>query len=89
MADDKKKYNPRFGHGYSKDLKSGKKAIMVTLSKENLDALMKNVQIGSTLMLTYNKVTQYGNDHYFCDILPPQTEEQKKFAKKAATSDLD
>ncbi len=83
-----KKFSPSFGHGYGTVLKTGRKAIRVTLTKENLDTLMKNVQIGSTLLLTFNKETKFGNDHYFCDILPPMTENQKNF-KKQASSDLD
>ena len=81
-----KKYNPSFGQGFTDERFKG--AIVVTVTPEDLDSLVKNVQVGSKLLIRYNKDTKYGNKHYFTEILPPFKGE-KKAAKKAEASDLD
>ena len=84
-----KKFNPNFGQGFT-DERFGEGAIKVKVTEENFDSIMKNVQVGSTLLLKPNKVTSYGNTHYFTEIVPPYKGETKaKPARKAANTDLD
>ncbi len=89
MSEEKKKpFNPSFGDGYSND-SFGEGSILIKLSPENLDSLMKNTQAGSSLLVRFNKETKYGNKHYFCDILPPLDKKNYKPKAKTAGSDLD
>ena len=81
------KKNPSFGQGFS-DERFGEGSIKITITEENLDSLVKNVQVGSTLLVRFNRETKFGNKHYFCDILPPYNGE-KKSTRKATSGDLD
>jgi hypothetical protein len=65
-----KKWNPKFGSGFTNDA-FGEGAILVQIDAEAFDSLMKNVQVGSALLLRKNKVTTKGNTHYWTEILPP------------------
>ncbi len=88
----KKPYNPSLGGAFTNDkfAKNGKDGIKIDITSENYDVLMKNLQIGSAILLRYNKVTQKGNDHYFVEMLPPMAPRQDyKGAKAAAASDID
>lgn len=87
MSDTKKKFNPKVGNGFSND-KFGTGSIIVKVDKEGFDAVMKNLQVDSSILLKFNKQTSTGNNHYFCEILPPFTGNKKAVAK-ATASDLD
>lgn len=81
MPAPKKAFNPKFGNGFTNE-KFGEGSILVRIDADALDSLMKNVQVGSSLLLRKNKVTSKGNTHYFTEILPPYT-------PKKGNSDLD
>jgi hypothetical protein len=86
-----RKFNPTVGHGFEND-KFGKGAIIVKIDAEGLKVLTENVQIGSSLLLKFNKTTTYGNKHYFCEVLPPYTGKvggKLKTSGSQETSDLD
>lgn len=83
----KGKFNPKIGNGFENN-KFGEGSILVNVDAEGLDVLMKNVQVGSSILLKYNKVTSRGNKHYFAEVLPPYNPTTTK-SKKATTSDLD
>lgn len=82
------KFNPSVGHGFTND-KFGKDAILVKIDVEGLKAVSENLQVGSTLLLKFNKVTSQGNKHYFCEILPPYTPPKTTDKTPVATGDLD
>lgn len=84
-----KKFNPKIGNGFSNDA-FGEGSILVNVDAEGLDAVMKNLQVGSAILLKYNKVTTKGNKHYFAEILPPWKGAAKAGGAKAkAANDLD
>jgi hypothetical protein len=66
----KSKFNPKLGNGFE-NAKFGEGSILVNIDAAGLDAAMKNLQVGSSILLKYNKVTTKGNKHYFAEILPP------------------
>lgn len=70
MTEKKTKFNPKIGNGFSND-KFGEGSILINVDAEGLDTVMKNLQVGSAILLKYNKVTTKGNKHYFAEILPP------------------
>lgn len=81
------KYNPKLGSGFSND-KFGEGSILVSIDADGLNAAMNNLQVGSTILLRYNKVTTKGNKHYFAEILPPMGAKSTT-VKTGATSELD
>lgn len=87
----KGKFNPKIGNGFE-NTKFGEGSILVNVDQEGFDAVMKNLQVGSSLLLKFNKVTAKGNKHYFAEILPP-LENNKTVAKRPeglkSGSDLD
>lgn len=87
-----RKFNPKIGHGFSND-KFGEGSVLVKIEAEGLAAITQNLQVGSTILLKYNKVTTKGNKHYFVEILPPLVDDPrsagKAKAKKTSYSDLD
>lgn len=86
MSEQKKtKFNPKVGNGFGND-KFGEGSILVNIDAEGLDVVMKNLQVGSSILLKYNKVTTKGNKHYFAEILPPYS---KNKTAKTVTNDLD
>lgn len=93
MVADKKKYNPNLGGAFtnSKFANNGEDGILLNITEENYDVIMKNLRVGSTIALRYNKVTQKGNKHYFTEILPPFDKNAVKTntAKVSAGSALD
>lgn len=84
----KGKFNPKLGNGFSND-KFGEGSIIVNIEKEGLDVAMKNLQVGSSILLKYNKVTTKGNKHYFAEILPPFDGNKKATGTKTPANDLD
>lgn len=82
-----KPFNPSVGHGFGDD-RFGKDSVLVRIDADGLKAVTENLQIGSTILLRYNKVTTQGNKHYFVEILPPR-KEGEGFKKSATTSVLD
>lgn len=72
MSVEKKKgaFLPKIGNGFVNE-KFGPESILVNVNADGYDAIMKNLQVGSSILLKYNKVTEKGNKHYFCEILPP------------------
>lgn len=88
---DGKRFNPSLGGAFSNDA-FGEGSVLLNITAENLDTLVKNVQVGSAILLKYNKVTQKGNKHYFVEILPPMNRvppAAKGKTKAVATSELD
>lgn len=83
----KKPFNPNLGSSFSNDA-FGEGSILINITAENFDVLMKNVQVGSSILLKKNKVTSKGNTHYFTEILPPY-QKKTKTAPTATASDLD
>lgn len=77
---------PKVGNGFGNDA-FGEGSILVNIDAAGLDALMKNVQVGSSILLKYNRVTSKGNKHYFCEVLPPYKGNASK--KVTPTGDLD
>jgi hypothetical protein len=89
MAKEKGKFNPNLGGAFSNPA-FGDDAILLNITTENLDVLMKNVQVGSAILFRFNKVTSKGNKHYFVEILPPMKPRENKPAARAnSNSDLD
>lgn len=92
--ENKTKFNPTIGHGFTNE-KFGEGSILVNVDAEGLDAIMKNLQVGSSILLRYNKVTTKGNKHYFAEILPPMVTNGQYAPKKtgktkaATTNELD
>lgn len=89
----KVKFNPKIGHGFGNDA-FGKGSVLVKIDAEGLDSIMKNLQVGSSILLKYNKVTTNGNNHYFAEILPPLYPTRRSTGSSAkgkgsASSDLD
>lgn len=82
----KKPFNPSIGSGFQNDA-FGEGSVKVDITAEGLDALMKNLQVGSAILLKYNRVTAKGNKHYFAEILPPYKKPEVKPAK-VDTSEL-
>ena len=86
---EKKPSNPGLGGAFS-NTKFGEGSVLLQVTAENYDVLMKNLQVGSGILFRFNKVTTKGNNHYFAEILPPMSAVEKPVAKsKAVTSDLD
>jgi hypothetical protein len=88
-----KEFNPTLGSAYS-DPRFGDKAIKFNVTADAFDAIMKNVQVGSTILLRGTGPTKYSNEHYFVEVLPPYegnkgTVGKKAAARAASTSDLD
>lgn len=88
-----KKFNPSLGHAFSNN-KFGDGSVLLRITAENLDTIMKNLQVGSTILFKYNKVTTKGDKHYFSEILPPldpnySGKAKAKTAAKQVTSELD
>lgn len=87
------KFNPSLGGAFANDAftKNGEAGILLNVTAENFDTLMKNVQIGSSILFRFNKVTTKGNKHYFAEILPPMTPKTTVTTArdKAAASELD
>ena len=81
------KFNPSLGGAFSND-KFGEGSVLLRITEENLDTLMKNVRVGSSILFRFNKVTSKGNKHYFADILPPWEPEEREVSGKPA-SELD
>ncbi len=82
------KFNPKIGNGFSND-KFGEGSIKVDIDAEGLDVAMKNLQVGSAILLKFNKVTSKGNKHYFAEILPPMQPQTASVAREKAASELD
>jgi hypothetical protein len=70
MPKSETKFNPKVGHGFGNNA-FGEGSILVKVEAEGFDNLMKNLQVGGSILLKYNKVTSKGNPHYFAEILPP------------------
>ncbi len=86
---EKKPFNPSIGHGFE-NKKFGEDSILINIEAEGFDALMKNAQVGSSLLLRFNKVTIKGNKHYFVELLPPiEKKNYTKEAPKAPVSSLE
>jgi len=86
-----KKYNPKIGHGFGNE-KFGENSVLIKIDAEGLAAITQNLQVGSTILVKYNKVASNGNKHYFVEILPPYVGEAgapKGKAKKNTYSELD
>lgn len=83
----KNKFNPKIGNGFVNE-KFGPESILVNIDAAGLDAVMKNLQVGSSILLKYNKVTAKGNKHYFAEILPPMAP-RVQGQTKTKGSDLD
>lgn len=85
-----KNFNPSLGGAFTNDA-FGEGSVLLNLTPENFDILMKNVQVGSAILLKYNKVTSKGNKHYWAEILPPmdRTVRSKTGPKAIPTGDLD
>lgn len=85
MSVEKKKgaFLPKIGHGFE-NAKFGENSILVNVDAAGYDAVMKNLQVGSSILLKFNKVTAKGNKHYFAEILPPYTPKAKTAAKVAS-----
>lgn len=80
----KGKLNPKIGSGFGNDA-FGEGSIIVNVDAEGLDVVMKNLQVGSSILLKYNKVTTKGNKHYWAEILPPYNRGAKgKSARQGA-----
>lgn len=82
MSVKESKYNPKIGNGFENSA-FGEGSILVNVDAAGLDAVMKNLQVGSSILLKFNKVTTKGNKHYFAEILPPY---EKKVTKQVATA---
>ncbi len=65
-----KPFNPTLGGAFTNDA-FGEGSLKFDITAENFDTLMKNVQIGSSILFKFNKVTSKGNKHYFTELLPP------------------
>lgn len=83
MSEKTKKYNPTAGSAFGHDA-FGKGAIKLDITQEGFDAIMKNLQVGGSILLKYNTVTKRGNTHYFTEILPP-FKPDPNYKKKEAT----
>lgn len=92
-AKKKGNFNPGLGGAFSNNsfAKNGEDGILLNVTAENINTLMQNVQIGSSILFRFNKVTTKGNKHYFAEILPPMTPKTTVTAAraKAAASELD
>lgn len=84
----KSKFNPKIGNGFSNDA-FGEGSILVNIDAEGLDTVMKNLQVGSSILLKYNRVTSKGNKHYFIEILPPFNGTKTSGKSKTTASELD
>lgn len=76
---------PKIGNGFENSA-FGEGSILVNVDAAGLDAVMKNLQVGSSILLKFNKVTTKGNKHYFAEILPPYDSSKK--TKTAATPSI-
>lgn len=84
-----KPFNPSLGHAFSND-KFGKGSVLLRIDAENLKTISENLQVGSTILLRYNKVAANGSNHYFTEILPAQAKTSApRSAKIVGASDLD
>jgi hypothetical protein len=86
-AKTQKKFNPSLGGAFSNDA-FGEGSVLLNITPENFDTLMKSVQVGSAILLKYNKVTTKGNKHYFAEVLPPMDRKPTVVRKATTTSDL-
>ncbi len=86
-----KKYNPSLGGAFSNEAfaKNGEDGILINVTEENYDVIMKNLSIGSSILLRFNKVTAKGNKHYFTEILPPYDKTKAAAKRATTTSELD
>ncbi len=89
----KKKYNPTLG-GAFENAKFGAGAIKLDITAEALDTIMKNLQVGSSIVFKPNKPTtrgvNVGSMHYFTEILPPYNKEGfKNYKGSKESSSLD
>lgn len=82
----KTKFNPSIGGAFENN-KFGEGSIKVDITAEGLDTVMKNLQVGSAILLRFNKVTTKGNKHYFTEILPPM--EPRPVTQTGTGGDLD
>ena len=82
-----KKFNPSLGGAFSNDA-FGEGSVLLNITPENFDTLMKSVQVGSAILLKYNKVTTKGNKHYFVEVLPPMDRKPTTTRKAAVTGEL-
>lgn len=85
---DGSKFNPSIGHGFGNDA-FGEGSILVRIDADGLDSVMKNLQVGSSILLKYNRVTSKGNKHYFTEILPPFNGTKTSGKGKTTASELD
>lgn len=83
----KTKFNPKIGAGFSND-RFGKGSILVKVDQEGLDNIMKNLQVGSSILLRFNRKTVKDNDHYFCEILPPLNKQEATPVRKTTKTTL-
>lgn len=81
------KFNPNLGGAFTND-KFGKDCILLHITPENFDVVMKNLQVGSAILLRFNKMTSKGNKHYFTEILPPLAGVKGKLKPASSSSDL-
>ncbi len=78
------KFNPSLGGAFG-NTAFGEGSVLLNITAENLDTLMKNLQVGSSILFRYNKVTTKGNAHFFAEILPPMAPRESN--RVAATSE--
>ena len=86
-----KKFNPNLGGAFTHDAftNNGKPGIKLDITEENFDIIMKNLKVGSAILLKFNKQTTKGNDHYFTEILPPMAKDAPAKTGKKAQSSID
>lgn len=90
MTTEKKKgaFNPNLGGAFENNA-FGKDSILLNITTENYDVIMKNLQVGSSILFRFNKVTTKGNKHYFTEILPPYQKKTGVTVSKSDASQLD
>lgn len=88
MSKIKSKFNPSAGGAFGND-SFGEGSVMLRIEPENFKVIMENLQVGSSILFRFNKVTQKGNKHYFVEILPPMSGTKPAGRKPAAIGSLD
>ena len=83
------KFNPSLGGAFENSA-FGEGSVLLNVTEENLNTLMQNIRVGSSILFRFNKVTQKGNKHYFVEILPPMQPKTANAASKGkSTSSID
>lgn len=79
-----KKFNPKIGNAFENSA-FGEGSVLCHVDAEGLDAIMKNLRVGGSILFKFNKKTMKGNNHYFAEILPPYNPNNKTTGGKKET----